>query len=105
MPTLAICCPLLLLNLVVVLSFLAQVAQHSDREALYKELVESPGVIWATAEVGSRRIDEINILEATKEAMTVSHLVPYRSPFLLLPLLFVSTLISGFALLSLGRLV
>eukprot|EP00752_Nemacystus_decipiens_P008809 g7861.t1 len=47
-----------------------QVAQHSDREALYKELTESPGVVWATSEVGSRRIDEINILEATKEAMT-----------------------------------
>ncbi|CAM9345193.1 unnamed protein product [Scytosiphon promiscuus] len=47
-----------------------KVAQHSDREALYEELTQSPGVIWATAEVGSRRIDEINILEATKEAMT-----------------------------------
>ena len=49
-----------------------QVAQHSHREALFKELTEAPGVIWATAEVGSRRIDEINILEATKEAMAVS---------------------------------
>ncbi|CAM9592286.1 unnamed protein product, partial [Hapterophycus canaliculatus] len=47
-----------------------KVARHSDREALYKDLTDSPGVIWATAEVGSRRIDEINILEATKEAMT-----------------------------------
>ncbi|CAN0158472.1 unnamed protein product [Ascophyllum nodosum] len=46
-----------------------KVAQHSHREALFKELTEAPGVIWATAEVGSRRIDEINILEATKEAM------------------------------------
>eukprot|EP00903_Cladosiphon_okamuranus_P019230 g17684.t1 len=47
-----------------------KVAQHGDREALYEELTKSPGVIWATSEVGSGRIDEINILEATKEAMT-----------------------------------
>lgn len=52
--------------------FCLKVAQHSDREALYKELTESPGVVWAASAVGSRRIDEINILEATKEAMTVS---------------------------------
>lgn len=65
-PTAACCCLSLL-----------QVAQHSDREALYKELTESPGVIWAASEVGSRRIDEINILEATKEAMTVSFSLPF----------------------------
>ncbi|CAB1101068.1 unnamed protein product [Ectocarpus sp. CCAP 1310/34] len=47
-----------------------KITQHSDRETLFKELTETPGVIWATSEVGSSRIDEINILEATKEAMT-----------------------------------
>lgn len=62
---------------------LLQVPQHSGREALYKELTESPGVIWATSEVGSRRIDEINILEATKEAMTVSLYLVTLSFFLL----------------------
>lgn len=44
----------------------------SDRETVYEELIAAPGVRWAACEVGSRRIDEINILEATKEAMTVS---------------------------------
>ncbi|CAM9438122.1 unnamed protein product, partial [Ectocarpus sp. 4 AP-2014] len=47
-----------------------KITQHSDREALFKELTETPGVIWAASGVGSSRIDEINILEATKEAMT-----------------------------------
>lgn len=49
-----------------------KVLKHVDREALYKTLTEARGVCWATCEVGSRRIDEINILEATKEAMTVN---------------------------------
>lgn len=48
-----------------------QVTKHEDREALFAELTAAPGVLWATSEVASGRIDEINILEATKEAMSV----------------------------------
>lgn len=48
-----------------------QVAQLDDREDLYRELTQAPGVKWATHRVENKRIDEINILEATKEAMTV----------------------------------
>lgn len=71
---------LLLLPVLLLLLFPPKISQHSDREALYKELTETPGVIWATSEVGSRRIDEINILEATKEAMTVRGGVVLPSP-------------------------
>ena len=62
---------LFLLLVLLLLLLLPKISKHSRRETLYKELTETPGVIWATSEVGSRRIDEINILEATKEAMTV----------------------------------
>lgn len=50
----------------------SKVTELTDREALYTELTQAPGVRWATAVVDSQRIDEINILEATKEAMAVS---------------------------------
>ena len=45
---------------------------EAERERLYEELVATPGVVWAASIIGSERIDEVNILEATLEAMTAS---------------------------------
>lgn len=39
------------------------------REALYEELVNDPRVAWASAVVGAREIDRLNILRATHLAM------------------------------------
>ncbi|CAM9655652.1 unnamed protein product [Discosporangium mesarthrocarpum] len=43
---------------------------EAEREALYKAITESQGVEYATFEVDSQVIDKINILEATKLAMS-----------------------------------
>jgi ribonuclease HII len=43
---------------------------EEDRERLYGELTAHGEVVWAVSVVDDRRIDEINILAATMEAMT-----------------------------------
>ncbi|CAB9500631.1 Ribonuclease HII [Seminavis robusta] len=45
---------------------------ESAREELYEQIVNSPGVIWAVAVVDAGRIDEINILQATMQAMSMA---------------------------------
>jgi ribonuclease HII len=45
---------------------------EKDRETVYENLRKAKGVIWATASVDHKRIDEINILQATFEAMSQS---------------------------------
>lgn len=39
------------------------------REKLFKEIVRSPSILWATGIVSEKKIDEINVLEGTKLAM------------------------------------
>ena len=41
----------------------------SKREKLYQQLTEDPAVCWAVAMADSQRIDRINILQATLQAM------------------------------------
>ena len=45
---------------------------EATREALYEALVASEGIRWAVAVVDAPRIDEINILQATMQAMSMA---------------------------------
>lgn len=45
---------------------------EEDREIVYDSLVKTKDLIWSTAAVDHKRIDEINILQATFEAMTMA---------------------------------
>jgi ribonuclease HII len=49
-----------------------KITKEEDRERLYEEIVAAPGVRWAAAVVDAQRIDEINILQATMEAMKMA---------------------------------
>ena len=50
----------------------ATLKKEKERERLYEEIVAAPGVRWAAAVVDAPRIDEINILQATMEAMKMA---------------------------------
>lgn len=45
---------------------------QSQREKVQKELLHDPDVVYGMGVVSEKRIDEINILEATKEAMRLA---------------------------------
>jgi len=45
---------------------------EDEREKLYEQIIASPDVTWAVAVVDALRIDEINILQATMEAMSMA---------------------------------
>lgn len=45
---------------------------EEKREQVYQELISSPDIQWAVAVVDAARIDEINILQATLEAMRMA---------------------------------
>ena len=47
----------------------SKVLSPARRETLYDRLTTHPGVRWSVAESSAERIDEINILQATREAM------------------------------------
>lgn len=49
-----------------------KITKEEERERLYEEIVAAPGVRWAAAVVDAQRIDEINILQATMEAMKMA---------------------------------
>ena len=49
-----------------------KITKEEDREMLYQMLVSSKGVRFAVAVVSAKRIDEINILQATLEAMRIA---------------------------------
>ena len=49
-----------------------QITSEETREMVHDTLIESADILWATCEVDNRRIDEINILQATFEAMTIA---------------------------------
>lgn len=49
-----------------------KITKEEKRERLYEEIVAAPGVRWAAAVVDAPRIDEINILQATMEAMKMA---------------------------------
>lgn len=49
-----------------------KITKEEERERLYEEIVAAPGVRWAAAVVDAPRIDEINILQATMEAMKMA---------------------------------
>lgn len=49
-----------------------KVTKEETRERLYQEIVSSPNVRWAAAVVDAPRIDEINILQATMQAMKMA---------------------------------
>lgn len=46
-----------------------KITKEQDRESLYAALMEVPNIRWAVCVVDAKRIDEINILQATLEAM------------------------------------
>jgi ribonuclease HII len=52
---------------------------EAQREALFEQIVASPGVAWAAAVIDAARIDEINILQATLEAMRTALLALVES--------------------------
>jgi ribonuclease HII len=49
-----------------------KITKEEEREILYEQIVASENVCWAVAVVNAQRIDEINILQATLEAMTMA---------------------------------
>ena len=49
-----------------------KITNEDERERLYEELLSSPGIRYAVAIVSPRRIDEINILQATLEGMKMA---------------------------------
>ena len=49
-----------------------KITKEEERERLYEEIVAAPGVRWAAAVIDAQRIDEINILQATMEAMKMA---------------------------------
>ena len=48
------------------------IVDEAAREALYAQIVATPGVVWSVRVVSAARIDEINILMASLEAMRLS---------------------------------
>ncbi len=48
------------------------ITDEAAREALYEQIVATPGVVWSARVVSAQRIDEINILMASLEAMRLS---------------------------------
>ena len=57
-----------------------KITKEEERERLYEEIVAAPGVRWAAAVVDAPRIDEINILQATMEAMKMATTAIMDSP-------------------------
>jgi ribonuclease HII len=49
-----------------------KITKEEMREELYEKIKSSPNASWAIAIVEAQRIDEINILQATMEAMTMA---------------------------------
>jgi ribonuclease HII len=49
-----------------------KITNEDAREALYEKIVSSPGVSWAVAVVDAAAIDDINILQATMQAMSMA---------------------------------
>ena len=49
-----------------------KLTDEAQREELYEKIICSPGVCWAVSVIDSKRIDEINILQATLEGMRVA---------------------------------
>jgi len=47
-----------------------KITKETDREALFQLILKSPKMYWAAVIVDAQRIDEINILQATLEAMS-----------------------------------
>ena len=59
------------------------ITDEAMREALYERIIATPGVLWSARVIGADRIDEINILMASLEAMrlsTVDVLLAAKSP-------------------------
>lgn len=48
------------------------ITDEAEREALYDKIVNTPGVVWSARVVSASRIDEVNILMASLEAMRLS---------------------------------
>ena len=48
------------------------IVDEADREALYEKIIATPGVVWSARVVSAARIDEVNILMASLEAMRLS---------------------------------
>ena len=46
-----------------------RITKEDDREELYEQLIKVPNIRWAVSIIDARRIDEINILQATLEGM------------------------------------
>ena len=48
------------------------ITDEAVREELYEKIVSTPGVVWSARVISAKRIDDINILMASLEAMRLS---------------------------------
>lgn len=49
-----------------------KITKEDERERIYEELIRSPGIRYAVAIISAKRIDEVNILQATLEGMRMA---------------------------------
>ena len=49
-----------------------KITKEDERERMYEELIHSPGIRYAVAVISAKRIDEVNILQATLEGMRMA---------------------------------
>ncbi|KAL3792937.1 hypothetical protein ACHAW5_006844 [Stephanodiscus triporus] len=49
-----------------------KITKEDERERIYEELIRSPGIRYAVAVISAKRIDEVNILQATLEGMRMA---------------------------------
>jgi len=57
-----------------------KITSEDERDILYEKIISSKNVRWAVAVVDAKRIDEINILQATLEAMSLASRSLISSP-------------------------
>lgn len=49
-----------------------RITKEEERDRLYEDIIASPGIRYAVAIISAKRIDEINILQATLEGMRMA---------------------------------
>ena len=49
-----------------------KITKEDERKRMYEELIHSPGIRYAVAVISAKRIDEVNILQATLEGMRMA---------------------------------
>ena len=49
-----------------------KITKEDERKRMYEEPIHSPGIRYAVAVISAKRIDEVNILQATLEGMRMA---------------------------------